>query len=587
MNTLMPAQPGSRSSAGDVVDILARAAHVEREVAEHAVARARDLVGQRLGRGGQRLGVGHLEHRRDAAQHGGAAAGRQVLLVLEARLAEMHLAVDHAGQDVQAPAVDGLGRRGAREIADRRDPPVRDCRCRARPSPSWLTTVPPLRMTSNSWLISALRPKPFARPRQDRKAAAGARPCGSDPMAPLDMGAVTRHTCALSRRGVRTNGEGQQQDDGGGQGCDAGREPVAGSLDHAVRDAAVRPHQPEHFVPAFDRAFAEQHARDRGHRRRAAPSRRSPIPSRRWSAPAPRSIASPACSTISPAPTPTRRSRPSSATMAPRFATHGMRIYQNAKLFTRVDALSRSARQLGLDRGAGARAGALPSLASSRRRRARRQGQEAAGRDRRAARDAGTSSARTCWPTSRPSCWCWRRGRAGRAARRGARGGRATPPSAGHQGQARHHAVALQHRAVPAVLGRAAICASRRSSAWTTRGANGGKTDNRKIIAEILALRAERAQPARLSDSSPTTALEIHHGEDAGQRAQAADGGVGAGAAPRRARSATQLQKAVAGRGRQLRARGAGTGATTRRRCARPSSTSTRPRSSPTSRSTT
>ncbi len=45
----------------------------------------------------------------------------QVFLVGEARLAEMHLAVDHARQQMQAAAVDHLAGRGARQIADGRE----------------------------------------------------------------------------------------------------------------------------------------------------------------------------------------------------------------------------------------------------------------------------------------------------------------------------------------------------------------------------------------------------------------------------------------------------------------------------------
>ena len=67
MNTLTPAHPGRRSSAGKLVRVLARAADEEREIAMHAVMGALDLVGQRLGAGGGRVGVRHLEHRRDAA----------------------------------------------------------------------------------------------------------------------------------------------------------------------------------------------------------------------------------------------------------------------------------------------------------------------------------------------------------------------------------------------------------------------------------------------------------------------------------------------------------------------------------------
>ena len=41
--------------------------------------------------------------------------------------------------------------------------------------------------------------------------------------------------------------------------------------------------------------------------------------------------------------------------------------------------------------------------------------------------------------------------------------------------------------------------------AWIARGDNGGKTDNKAMIAEMVALRAERAQAARLSDASRIT----------------------------------------------------------------------------------
>ena len=89
------------------------------------VARA-DLVGERRVARRQRVGVGHLEDRRDAAQHGRARARLEVFLVLEAGLAEMHLAVDDAGQDMQAAAVDRLAGEAGAEIADRRDAAVAD-----------------------------------------------------------------------------------------------------------------------------------------------------------------------------------------------------------------------------------------------------------------------------------------------------------------------------------------------------------------------------------------------------------------------------------------------------------------------------
>ncbi len=41
-----------------------------------------------------------------------------------AGLAEMHLAVNHAGQDMEARAVNGLACRGSTQIANRRDDPA-------------------------------------------------------------------------------------------------------------------------------------------------------------------------------------------------------------------------------------------------------------------------------------------------------------------------------------------------------------------------------------------------------------------------------------------------------------------------------
>ncbi len=103
---------------GNVARILMGAADIKGEVAMHAILGARDLIGE-IGRGRrERLGVRHLEHGRHAAQHRGARAGFEIFLMRRARLAEMHLRVDDAGQNMQPRAIDALGCRGAREIAD-------------------------------------------------------------------------------------------------------------------------------------------------------------------------------------------------------------------------------------------------------------------------------------------------------------------------------------------------------------------------------------------------------------------------------------------------------------------------------------
>jgi hypothetical protein len=74
----------------------------------HAAAAAGNLVGQSLRAHRRRLGVRHLEHRCDTAQNRRSAAGLQVFLVFEARLAEMHLRVDDAGEHMQAGGVDAV-----------------------------------------------------------------------------------------------------------------------------------------------------------------------------------------------------------------------------------------------------------------------------------------------------------------------------------------------------------------------------------------------------------------------------------------------------------------------------------------------
>ena len=74
------------------------------------------------------LGVGHFEDGGDAAHDRGAAAGFEVFLVFGTGFAQMHLAVDHAGQDVKPGAVDHFAGLVLAEMADAR----RSCRPRSR-----------------------------------------------------------------------------------------------------------------------------------------------------------------------------------------------------------------------------------------------------------------------------------------------------------------------------------------------------------------------------------------------------------------------------------------------------------------------
>ena len=111
---------------GDVPGVVPRAADPEGKVAMHASRSPAHLVRQSLRAGGERVGVGHLEDRGDTAQHSGARACLQVFLVFQAGLAEMHLAVDHARQDVERATVDDFPGGCLEQVADRRDAALAD-----------------------------------------------------------------------------------------------------------------------------------------------------------------------------------------------------------------------------------------------------------------------------------------------------------------------------------------------------------------------------------------------------------------------------------------------------------------------------
>ena len=90
-----------------LLDILPRGTDEEGKVAMHAPAPAPDLIGEHLRAHRRGLGVRHLEHSGDAAKHGGPAAGFEVFLMLQPRLAEMHLGIDDARKDMQAGGLQG------------------------------------------------------------------------------------------------------------------------------------------------------------------------------------------------------------------------------------------------------------------------------------------------------------------------------------------------------------------------------------------------------------------------------------------------------------------------------------------------
>src|SRR6202008_2754728 len=101
-----------------------RRSHVEGVVAVHAPARPRELLLDRGGAGRRRGGVRHLQDGGDAAQHGGATAALKILLVFVSGLAEMHLRVNDAGEDVQTRRVENLGGLRRTQGADRLNTPA-------------------------------------------------------------------------------------------------------------------------------------------------------------------------------------------------------------------------------------------------------------------------------------------------------------------------------------------------------------------------------------------------------------------------------------------------------------------------------
>src|SRR5690606_25601527 len=126
MKTLMPAAPGSLSSSPTYA-ALSRVPPTHKAKSQcmrHAARRAPHRVGERRLAGCQRIGVGHFGYGGDAAECGCARACLEVFLVLHSRLAEMDLAVHHAGQNMQSRTVDPLAGRGLAELSHRGDAAV-------------------------------------------------------------------------------------------------------------------------------------------------------------------------------------------------------------------------------------------------------------------------------------------------------------------------------------------------------------------------------------------------------------------------------------------------------------------------------
>ena len=95
------------------LEVVVGGAEVEPPVRHRAGGGAGVLVLERLGRHRLRPAVGHLQEAGDAARDGGPRLGRDGGLVLQPRLAEVHLIVDHARQQPGALGVDDGGPVGA------------------------------------------------------------------------------------------------------------------------------------------------------------------------------------------------------------------------------------------------------------------------------------------------------------------------------------------------------------------------------------------------------------------------------------------------------------------------------------------
>ena len=154
----------------------------------------------------------------------------------------------------------------------------------------------------------------------------------------------------------------------------------------------------------------------------------------------------------------------------------------------------------------------------------------------------------------------------------------------GHPGK---HAITLSRSSIEPFLQYSARRDLREKAfnAWTMRGANGGKTDNRKIVAEILGLRAERAQLLGFKTAADS-ALEFSMAKTpAAVRKLLME--VWGPARARAGEERDQLQEAARGRRRQLQARRLGLALLRREGAQGRASMSTTARSSPTCSSTT
>ena len=325
---------------------------------------------------------------------------------------------------------------------------------------------------------------------------------------------------------------------------------------------------PEHFMPAFERAFAEhdaeiaaiaaqaeradlrQHHRGAGALRPAARARRRRVlqsgrrPHQRRAA--------------------RDRARDRAAARRPLEPAHPA----ERALFRRIDALyARATRSASTAEQARVleryhimfkRAGAG----------ARRRRQEAAGRDHRAAGDARhDASARTCSPTSSPTRWCSRARTISPACRTSCAPPRAPRRPSAACRQARHHAVALERRAVPAILraprpAREGVPRLDRARRQRRHDRQQGDRSPRWWRCAPSARGCSATRPSRITGS--TTPWRRRR-----RRCATCSTGSGRRRAPARSPTATPCRRWCGRRAATSSSR-RGTGATTPRSCARP-----------------
>jgi peptidyl-dipeptidase Dcp len=180
--------------------------------------------------------------------------------------------------------------------------------------------------------------------------------------------------------------------------------------------------------------------------------------------------------------------------VAPRFAKHSMRVYQNAKLFKRVDALMKQRKTLGLTleqsrvleryHRSFIRSGA--ALDAKARKRMAAIAQKLA--------TLGTKFSQNVLADEQDFLLMLEseQDMAGLSPALRA----AAAQTAAEHGKKGKHAISLARSSVEPFLQFSARRDLREQAykAWRQRGAKGGKTDNRKLVAEILALRAERSR---------------------------------------------------------------------------------------------